>query len=81
MNTVAAVQPMPKILDSNPSAEMLTQFILDCSIQIPALNPGISEIYHVVRESGKNVKISNIDENTKENLINLLDIFYFHSNF
>ena len=57
MNTVAAVQPMSKILDPNPPPELLTLFILDCSsfnlpcsIRIPAHNPKISAIYRVARD-------------------------------
>ena len=56
MNTVAKVQPMSRILDKNVSPKILAQFITDCasfnlptSVRIPVHNPGISEIYSVVR--------------------------------
>jgi hypothetical protein len=52
MNIVATVQPKCGILQHNPTASILTQFILDCtslnlpdSIRVPAHNPGISAIY------------------------------------
>ena len=57
MNVVASVQPTCQILKNNPTASILSQFILDCtslnlpeSIRVPAHNPGISAIYRVSRD-------------------------------
>ena len=57
MNIVATVQPKCGILQHNPTASILTEFILDCtslnlpdSIRVPAHNPGISAIYRVSRD-------------------------------
>ena len=56
MNKVSQVQPMSKILDSNISSSILTQFIIDCAsfnlpttVRIPVHNPGLSEIYFIAR--------------------------------
>ena len=57
MNTVAQVQPTCELLQYQPSAPILTQFLLDCtslnlpdSFRVPAHNPDISAIYTVSRD-------------------------------
>ena len=57
MNTVAQVQPTCELLQFQPSAPILTQFLLDCtslnlpdSFRVPAHNPDISAIYIVSRD-------------------------------
>ena len=57
MNTVAQVQPTCELLQYQPSAPILTQFLLDCtslnlpdSFRVPAYNPDISAIYTVSRD-------------------------------
>ena len=56
-NTVAAVQPMCALLQSYPTPDILTQFILDCtslnlpdSYRIPAHNPNIPAVFKVSRD-------------------------------
>ena len=57
LNTVAAVQPMCAILQSYPTPDILTQFILDCTSLnlpdrycIPAHNPNIHAVFKVSRD-------------------------------
>ena len=57
MNVDATVHPNCGILQCNPTASILSQFILDCtslnlpdSIRVPAHNPGISAIYCISRD-------------------------------
>ena len=54
VNTVVDVQPMCAILSQQPSPQVLTQFILDCtsinlphSYRIPSHNPGVANICKV----------------------------------
>ena len=57
VNVVASVQPMCAILTQHPPADILTQFILDCSsanlpesFRIPIHNPNITKIYRISRD-------------------------------
>ena len=57
VNTVAQVQPMCAILSHQPSPQVLTQFILDCtsinlpqSYRIPSHNSGVAKICKVSRD-------------------------------
>ena len=57
VNAVAHVQPMCAILTHHPPADILTQFILDCtsvnlpeSFRIPVHNPDIAKIYRISRD-------------------------------
>ena len=57
VNTVAQVKPNCDILRENPSAPVLTQFILDCTslnlpqtLRIPADQPGIDKICKISRD-------------------------------
>ena len=50
LNTISKVKPISGILGNNASAEVMTQFLLDCSsfnipdsVRIPVHNPGTSE--------------------------------------
>ena len=57
LTTVAKVQPTCSLLLNIPSADILTQFILDCtslnlphSLWIPAHNPDISSVFKLSRD-------------------------------
>ena len=57
VNSVASVQPSCRILDSLPTPDILTQFILDCTsiklpdcFRIPAHNPSVGDIFRISRD-------------------------------
>ena len=57
LNIVSKVQPSCSLLKNTASADILTQFILDCtslnlpdSFRIPAHNPDISEVFRFSRD-------------------------------